>query len=76
MQIVPARRKMDQAVGVKIGIHQAGQRREWQICAVDRARDEKRTARRQFDRPEIAEFDDETIIVMKMRRSLDLTLSW
>lgn len=66
-RIVPARRKMDQAVGVKIRIHQAGQRREWQIRAVDRVRDEKRIARRQFDRPEIVEFDYETIIVEKWR---------
>lgn len=71
--IVPPRREMHQAVGVKIGIDEAGNGGKRQIGTIDRVRDEERIAGRKLDRPEIVELDDEAITVEK-RRALDLNV--
>src|SRR5450755_4987428 len=65
--IMPVRRKIHRAVVEGVAIDETGDRRKWQVGAIDRVGEQDRVARRRFDGPEIVEFDDEAVLVEERR---------
>jgi hypothetical protein len=52
---------------VAVRVDEAGERSERQVGAVERVRDQERVAGRQFERPEIGEFDQELVFAEERR---------
>src|SRR5258708_1226720 len=65
IHIIPARGKIYKTVDVQVRVDEPGNDREWKVQTVDRMRDKQRIATWNFDRPEIIEFYDETIVIEK-----------
>ena len=74
VRVMPMRRKVYPGLGITVAIDQSAQRREWQIKAIDRMREQQRIIVRRFDRPEIMEFDQEPV-GFEQRRAADLAAS-
>ena len=54
-------------VAIRVGIDQAGQRREWQFRSIYRMGKQQRVALRRFDSPEIIELDNEPVFFVEGR---------